>query len=53
MKNAVQVGFWEKLARIILKNRITILVDVISFNNFPWLPMEKPCYDLYRSQFAS
>ena len=26
MKNAVQVGFWEKLARIILKNRIVILV---------------------------
>lgn len=26
MKNAIQVGFWEKLARIILKNRITILV---------------------------
>ena len=28
MKNAVQVGFWEKLARIILKNRISILVGV-------------------------
>lgn len=28
MKNAVQVGFWEKLARIILKNRIAILVGV-------------------------
>jgi len=26
MKNAIQVGFWEKLARIILKNRITILI---------------------------
>lgn len=28
MKNIVQDGFWEKLARIILKNRITILVAV-------------------------
>lgn len=28
MKNAVQVGFWEKLARIILKNRISILIGV-------------------------
>ena len=26
MKNAIKVGFWEKLARIILKNRITILI---------------------------
>ncbi|TDW45908.1 hypothetical protein EV144_10799 [Flavobacterium sp. 270] len=26
MKNTIQVGFWEKLARIILKNRIAILI---------------------------
>ncbi|WP_166924589.1 efflux RND transporter permease subunit [Flavobacterium poyangense] len=26
MKNTIQVGFWEKIARIILKNRVTILV---------------------------
>lgn len=26
MKNTIQVGFWEKIARIILKNRVAILV---------------------------
>ncbi|KAF2335686.1 efflux RND transporter permease subunit [Flavobacterium daemonense] len=39
MKNAIQVGFWEKLARIILKNRITILVIVAAltiFLGFQW-----------------
>ncbi|MCD0470213.1 RND family transporter [Flavobacterium sp. JAS] len=34
MKNAVQVGFWEKLARIILKNRIAILVGVSALTIF-------------------
>ncbi|MTH16974.1 MMPL family transporter [Flavobacterium sp. LC2016-01] len=34
MKNAIQVGFWEKLARIILKNRITILVLVAALTIF-------------------
>ncbi|KRD11732.1 transporter [Flavobacterium sp. Root901] len=34
MKNAIQVGFWEKLARIILKNRITILVVVAALTIF-------------------
>ncbi|WP_374174179.1 RND family transporter [Flavobacterium tructae] len=34
MKNAVQVGFWEKLARIILKNRISILVGVAALTIF-------------------
>ncbi|MDQ1167718.1 MULTISPECIES: efflux RND transporter permease subunit [unclassified Flavobacterium] len=39
MKNAIQVGFWEKLARIILKNRITILVVLSAltiFLGFQW-----------------
>ncbi|WP_431243239.1 efflux RND transporter permease subunit [Flavobacterium sp. P21] len=39
MKNAIQVGFWEKLARIILKNRITILVLLSAltiFLGFQW-----------------
>lgn len=39
MKNAIQVGFWEKLARIILKNRITILVILSAltiFLGFQW-----------------
>jgi predicted RND superfamily exporter protein len=39
MKNAIQVGFWEKVARIILKNRITILVLVAAltiFLGFQW-----------------
>ncbi|CAD0003428.1 efflux RND transporter permease subunit [Flavobacterium salmonis] len=39
MKNTIQVGFWEKLARIILKNRIIILVFVIAvtiFLAFQW-----------------
>lgn len=39
MKNAIQVGFWEKIARIILKNRITILVLVAAltiFLGFQW-----------------
>ncbi|RED24571.1 hypothetical protein BD847_1300 [Flavobacterium cutihirudinis] len=34
MKNAIQVGFWEKLARIILKNRITILVILSALTIF-------------------
>ena len=34
MKNAVQVGFWEKLARIILKNRIVILVILSALTIF-------------------
>ncbi|KRB53916.1 RND family transporter [Flavobacterium sp. Root186] len=34
MKNAIKVGFWEKLARIILKNRITILVVVAALTIF-------------------
>ena len=29
MKNSIQNGFWEKLARIILKNRIPILIGVV------------------------
>jgi predicted RND superfamily exporter protein len=39
MKNAIHVGFWEKVARIILKNRITILVVVAAltiFLGFQW-----------------
>ncbi|WPO79760.1 efflux RND transporter permease subunit [Flavobacterium sp. KACC 22761] len=39
MKNAIQVGFWEKLARIILKNRITILILLSAltiFLGFQW-----------------
>ncbi|WP_269237763.1 efflux RND transporter permease subunit [Flavobacterium flavigenum] len=34
MKNSIQVGFWEKLARIILKNRITILVILTALTIF-------------------
>ena len=34
MKNAIKVGFWEKLARIILKNRITILVILSALTIF-------------------
>jgi len=34
MKNTIQVGFWEKLARIILKNRITILIVVAAITIF-------------------
>lgn len=34
MKNTVHVGFWEKLARIILKNRITILILVSAITVF-------------------
>jgi predicted RND superfamily exporter protein len=39
MKNAIQVGFWEKLARIILKKRIKLLVVVAAltiFLGFQW-----------------
>nr|WP_315221324.1 MMPL family transporter [uncultured Flavobacterium sp.] len=39
MKKTIQVGFWEKVARIILKNRITILVLVALitiFLGFQW-----------------
>ena len=39
MKNTIQVGFWEKVARIILKNRIAILVGVAAltiFLGFQW-----------------
>ena len=34
MKNSIQVGFWEKLARIILKNRITILIVLSALTIF-------------------
>jgi predicted RND superfamily exporter protein len=34
MKNTVQVGFWEKIARIILKNRITILIILTALTIF-------------------
>ncbi len=34
MKNTIQVGFWEKLARIILKNRITILIVLSALTIF-------------------
>ncbi|MEO7978327.1 efflux RND transporter permease subunit [Flavobacterium sp.] len=34
MKNTIQVGFWEKIARIILKNRITIVVVLIALTIF-------------------
>jgi uncharacterized protein len=34
MKNAIQVGFWEKIARIILKNRITILIILVALTIF-------------------
>ncbi|WP_298221255.1 MMPL family transporter [Flavobacterium sp.] len=39
MKNTIKVGFWEKLARIILKNRITILIAIAAitiFLGFQW-----------------
>jgi len=34
MKKVVKVGFWEKLARIILKNRIAILVAIAALTLF-------------------
>ncbi|EJL65023.1 efflux RND transporter permease subunit [Flavobacterium sp. CF136] len=34
MKNTIQVGFWEKIARIILKNRITILIILVALTVF-------------------
>ncbi|MEP6929150.1 MAG: MMPL family transporter [Flavobacterium sp.] len=34
MKNTIQVGFWEKIARIILKNRITILIVLVALTIF-------------------
>ncbi|MEN2402146.1 efflux RND transporter permease subunit [Flavobacterium sp. MC2016-06] len=34
MKNTIQVGFWEKLARIILKNRKAILVALSALTIF-------------------
>lgn len=39
MKNTIKVGFWERLARIILKNRITILIAIAAitlFLGFQW-----------------
>jgi len=39
MKNTIQAGFWERLARIILKNRITILIAIAAitvFLGFQW-----------------
>jgi predicted RND superfamily exporter protein len=39
MKKAIQVGFWELIARIILKNRITILGVILAltiFLGFQW-----------------
>ena len=34
MKNALKVGFWEKIARIILKNRIAIIVAIVALTLF-------------------
>ena len=34
MKNTIKVGFWERLARIILKNRITILSIIVAITIF-------------------
>ena len=39
MKNAIKVGFWEGLARIILKNRNAIIVTIAAltlFLGFQW-----------------
>lgn len=39
MKNTLKVGFWEVIARIILKNRITIIVAIAAltlFLGFQW-----------------
>jgi len=39
MKNTIKVGFWEKLARVILKNRISILIAIAAitiFLGFQW-----------------
>lgn len=34
MKNTIQVGFWERLARIILTNRIAILSGIVAITVF-------------------
>jgi predicted RND superfamily exporter protein len=34
MKNTHQVGFWEGLARIILKNRNAIIVAIVALTIF-------------------
>lgn len=34
MKNSIKVGFWERLARIILKNRIAILTAIVAITIF-------------------
>ncbi len=34
MKRSIQVGFWERIARIILKNRITILIAIVALTIF-------------------
>ena len=34
MKNALKVGFWERIARIILKNRIAIIVAIVALTVF-------------------
>ena len=34
MKHSLKVGFWEKVARIILKNRITILIAIVILTIF-------------------
>lgn len=39
MKNTIKVGFWERLARVILKNRIAIIVVIAAlslFLGFQW-----------------
>ncbi|HNZ72589.1 MAG TPA: hypothetical protein PKJ43_08200, partial [Prolixibacteraceae bacterium] len=34
MKRSIQVGFWERIARIILKNRIAILTSIVALTIF-------------------
>ena len=34
MKNSIQAGFWERIARIILKNRAAILAAIVAVTIF-------------------
>ena len=43
MKNSIQAGFWERIARIILKNRAAILAAIVAitiFLGFQWRNLE-------------
>ena len=41
MLKLLTTGFWKAVARLILRNKITIILLVLSGTIFTWIPVEK------------